>query len=257
MTERLRAMADDELGRVLSSLDLEWPATPVLAPTVRGLVTASPATVVRLPRRRRTKVMLIAAAVTLLLAGAAVAAKLVIDLGAVVVRVPEDGAFLPTSSPAPFGEPVTLEQASDLLGDEVEVPVALGTPARVWADEVITDKGSVVRVTLAWEPLPDLPAIDGARYGAILMRFEGDEDQAVKDVQEDAGTVEPARVGDAEAVWTTGPHLLELLTSDGVRYVRVNGNVLLWRDGPYTLRLETSLPKAEAIRIAESLPGTS
>ena len=30
----------------------------------------------------------------------------------------------------------------------------------------------------------------------------------------------------------------------------VDGNVLLWRDGPYTMRLETSLPKAEAVRIA-------
>ena len=34
--------------------------------------------------------------------------------------------------------------------------------------------------------------------------------------------------------------------------MRVEGNVLLWRDGPYTMRLETSLPKTDAIRIAAS-----
>ena len=256
MTERLRALADDELGEALSSLDVEWPATPDLAPAVRARVASPPATAVRLPRRRRTKVMLIAAAVTLLLGGAAVAAKLVIDLGAVVVRVPQGTGTLPSDPPRSFGEPIDLERATDLLGDEVEVPAALGTPDRVWADEVITDTGTVVRVTLAWEPRAGLPAIQGTQHGAILMRFEGDQDQAAKDINEETGTVEPALVGDAEAVWTTGAHLLELLTSDGMRYVRVNGNVLLWRDGPYTLRLETSLPKAEAVRIAESLPGT-
>jgi hypothetical protein len=258
MTARLREMADDELGRSLSSLDLSWPATPDLAvPVMRQVASPRPARVVRMPRSRRGRALLIAAATTLMLGGAAVAAKLVIDLGAVVVHVPEDQGSPPSAPPASFGAPIGLDRAEDLLGEEVDVPAALGTPDRVWADEVMTDAGTVVRVTIAWAPRPDLPQIRGTPHGAILMRFEGDEDQAVKGVQEDAGTVEPARVGEAEAVWTTGPHLLELLTSDGIRYVPVNGNVLIWRDGPSTLRLETSLPKGEAIRIAESLPGTS
>ncbi|HET9671826.1 MAG TPA: hypothetical protein VFQ40_03140, partial [Actinomycetota bacterium] len=101
MSDRLRQLSDDRLGAALASLDVGWPATPDLAPAVRARVTAAPAEVVRLPRRRRTKVLLIAAAVTLLRAGAAVAAKLVIDLGAVVVRVPEEGRPLPTTSPVP------------------------------------------------------------------------------------------------------------------------------------------------------------
>jgi hypothetical protein len=258
MTARLRAMADDQLGVALSSLDVEWPATPDLTPAVMA-ATAAPrsARVVRIPRSRRSRIILIAAATTLLLAGAAVAAKLVIDLGAVVVRVPEGTGTLPSASPAPFGRPIDLEQAADLLGDEVEIPGALGTPDRVWADEVTTDAGTVVRVTLAWTLRPDLPAIPGTRHGAVLMRFEGDEDTAFKDVYQDTGTVEPARVGGVEGLWTTGPHTLQLLTSEGIRYVRVDGNVLIWRDGPYTLRLETALAKPQAIRVAETLLGTS
>ena len=258
MTERHRAMADEDLGTAISSLDVGWPAAPDLGPAVMATIAAPQAPrVLRMPRSRRSRIVLIAAATTLLLAGAAVAAKLVIDLGAVVVRVPEGTGDLPSSSPPPFGRPIGLQQAGELSGAEVEVPAALGTPDRVWTDEVTTDAGTVVRVTLAWGPRPALPAIPGAEHGAVLMRFEGDEDIAFKDVYEETGTVEPARVGDVEAVWTTGSHLLQLLTGDGVRSVRVDGNVLLWRDGPYTMRLETAVPKAEAIRIAESLPGTS
>jgi len=258
MTERLRAMPDDELGTALSSLDVGWPATPDLTRAVRAAIAAPRAPrVVRMPRSRRSRIVLIAAATTLLLAGAAVAAKLVIDLGAVVVRVPEGTGELPSSSPPPFGRPIGLEQAGDLLGAEVVMPAELGTPERVWADEVTTDAGTVVRVTLAWSPQRGLPAIPGTEHGAVLMRFEGDENTAFKDVYEETGTVQPARVGDVEALWTTGSHLLQLLTGDGIRYLRVDGNVLLWRDGPYTMRLETTLPKAEAIRIAESVPGTS
>ena len=45
------------------------------------------------------------------------------------------------------------------------------------------------------------------------------------------------------AYWTTGPHVIQLLTSEGVVHARVEGNVLLWTDGVYTMRLETALPK--------------
>lgn len=258
MTPRLRELSDEQLGAALASLDLDWPEHADLAPTVMTNVRArTPAPVVRLPRSRRAKIVLIAAAVTLLLAGAAVAAKLVIDLGAVVVRVPEDGGALPTSSPAPLGEPIGLDEAADLIGTRLPIPADLGDPDRVWADRIVTDAGHVVRLTMAWLPRPDLPAIEGSRFGVVLMRFEGELDVASKEVYEDTGSFQPARVGGAEAVWTTGPHLLKLLTSDGVAFVRVDGNVLLWRHGPFTLRLETSLTKAEAERLAGSIPGTS
>ena len=88
------------------------------------------------------------------------------------------------------------------------------------------------------------------------MRFEADTDQAFKDVYEDTGTVEPAFVDGREAVWTTGPHVLRLLTSEGVVDVRVEGNVLLWTDGAHTMRLETAVPKSDAVRIATSVGTT-
>jgi len=251
MNERLRAMSDEELGAALSTLELAWPATPDLAPTVMASTrAASRPRVVRLPLSRSKRILLIAATAVLLLAGAALAARFVIDLGAVIVEVTPAPGTEPTPTPTTtdlFGEPLTLEEATGLIGDDLRLPTQLGPPDRIWADELLTDAGEVVRITATWDPGPDLPPIAGSDYGAVLMRFEGDTDQAFKEVYEDTGV---------DATWTTGQHVLQLLTSDGFVSVRVDGNVLLWRDGVYTMRLETAVSKALAVRIAAS-SGTS
>jgi hypothetical protein len=253
MSERLRSLGDDDLGAALTTLDIEWPSTPALDAAVMARATSERPAILRLPLSRRKRVMLIAAATVLLLAGAAVAAKIVIDLGGIVMEVtPGRPGNLPTPSIAPTGESVTLEEAAVLLGRDVPIPERLGPPDRVWADEVFTDVGEVARVTLAWRARSGLPEISDTRYGAVLMVFEGDANIASKDVYEDTGVLEVETVDGFEFYWTTGTHLLELLTSEGVAYVRVEGNVLLWRDGLHTMRMETTLPKAEALRIAVS-----
>jgi len=255
MSERLRSMSDEELGGVLSVLDLAWPPTPDLAPSVMAATRSRQPRVVRLPLSRSKRIMLIAAAVVLLLAGAAVAAKIIIDLGAVVVEVtPSPSEPLPTPSVAPTGEPITLREAGVRLGQEVGFPVRLGRPDRLWADEVLTEAGEVARVTIAWRARPVLPEISGTGFGAILMIFEGDANVASKILYEDTGVLEFETIGGTEYFWTTGTHSLELLTGEGVVDLRVEGNVLLWRDGPYTMRLETELPKAEALMLAGSMP---
>ena len=87
MSERLRAMGDDDLGAALSSLDIDWPSTPALHTAVMARAASERPAIVRLHLSRPRRIMLIAAATVLLLAGAAVAAKIVIDLGGVVVEV--------------------------------------------------------------------------------------------------------------------------------------------------------------------------
>ncbi len=82
------------------------------------------------------------------------------------------------------------------------------------------------------------------------MVFEGDANLASKDVYEDTGVLQFETVDGVDYYWTRGTHLLELLTSEGVVSVRVDGNVLLWRDGQHTMRLETALTKSEALRVA-------
>lgn len=252
MNERLRSMGDDDLGAALSSLDIEWPSTPALHAAVMARAASERPPIVRLPVSRPKRIMLIAAATVLLLAGAAVAAKIVIDLGAVVVEVTPSPGILPTPSIAPAGASVTLEEAAVLLGREVPVPAGLGRPDRVWADEVFTEEGDVARVTLAWRAREGLPEISNTRYGAILMVFEGDTDLASKELYEDTGVLRFESVDGVDYYWTRGTHLLELLTGEGVAYVRVEGNVLLWRDGSHTMRLEPSLPMTEVLRMAAS-----
>lgn len=257
MSERLRSMADDDLGAALSSLDIEWPSTPGLHDAVMARAASERPPIVRLPVSRPKRIVLIAAATVLLLAGAAVAAKIVIDLGGVVVEVtPSHPGILPTPSIAPTGASVTLEEAAVLLGREVPVPGGLGRPDRVWADEVFTEEGDVTRITVAWHARQGLPEISNTRYGAVLMVFEGDADLASKQLYEETGVLEFESVDGVDYYWTTGTHLLELLTGEGVVFVRVEGNVLLWRDGSHTMRLETSLPVDEALRIAATA-GTS
>jgi hypothetical protein len=254
MSERIRSMSDDELGGVLATLDVDWAATPELASEVMARVSSDRLPrVVRLPLSRPKRILLIAAATVLLLAGAAVAAKIIIDLGAVLVEVtPNHPGLLPTPSILPTGEPITLREAGVLLGRDLTLPPRLGEPDRVWADTVFTDSGEVPRVTLAWRARPGLPQIEGTRYGAVLVVFEGDANQASKEIYEDTGVLRFETVDGVDYYWTRGTHLLQLLTSEGVVYVRVDGNVLLWRDGPHTMRLETALPKAEVIRIVTS-----
>lgn len=254
MSERISRMPDGQLGVALATLDVEWAAAPDLAPAVMARISSDRVPrVVRLPVSRSKRILLIAAATVLLLAGAAVAAKIIIDLGAVVVEVtPSRPGVLPTPSIAPTGEPITLREARTLLGEDVTVPSALGAPDRVWADRVFTDAGEVPRVTLAWRARPGLPRIDGARYGAVLQVFEGDANQASKELYEDTGVLRLETVDGVDYYWTRGTHLLQLLTGEGVAYVRVEGNVLLWREGSRTMRLETALPKADVLRIVTS-----
>jgi hypothetical protein len=57
-----------------------------------------------------------------------------------------------------------------------------------------------------------------------------------------------------EAYWITAPHRLDLLTPTGVRSFRVEGNILLWQEGDTAFRLETDLPKHQALRLAGLVP---
>jgi hypothetical protein len=54
-----------------------------------------------------------------------------------------------------------------------------------------------------------------------------------------------------ETFWIHTEHEVELLTGHETRVFIVTGNVLVWQDGVLALRLETDLPRAEALAIAD------
>ncbi len=254
MNERFTAMTDDELGRALSRA-VDWPVAPALNVAGRIREIDQAATPIRptlsLRTRRRTVLILVAAA--LAVAAAAAAAKLVIDLGAVTIKVvPTAPTNLPTIAPSgsAYGSPVaTVHDAEIEAGLTATVPATLGTPDEVWVD--VPPEGA--RIVLAWRARPDLPAIEGQPWGAILYEFRGDATLDVKTLVSATNTLRATKVGTHEAYFLTGPHEIDLLNAEGrfVRY-RVAGNVLLWQSGDLTLRLETELKERAAVRVAES-----
>jgi len=260
MTERLRGLDDDALGRALTAAarEIEWPAMPDVsgrvAETLRDqqLVPSLARPRLSLPRRRRTALLVVVGVV--LLALAAVAAKVVIDLGALTIdTIPGRPTALPSAvaSGPTLGHPATLPDAEREAGFTARVPDALGAPDAVWVDD--TPDGA--RIVLGWKPSATLPAIDDLPWGAVLYEFHGDAALASKILFTEGGTLQQVKVDGDDAWWITGPHELDLVTGEGTyaRY-RVTGNVLVWKSGDVVVRLETTLDRAAAIRIAESIP---
>jgi hypothetical protein len=107
---------------------------------------------------------------------------------------------------------------------------------------------------MAWSPTSKLPALDDLPWGAVLIEFHGRADLAAKIVSAESGQIRGVNVDGGQGLWVTGEHSIVLAPADGGEplTLRVTGNVLLWQHGDLTLRLETALDLATALRIARS-----
>ena len=268
MNERLRAMDDEQLGTALARVELAWPSTPDVATLVGATIREhrdSPSLVaprLSMPSRRRT--MLLIAAALVALAGAAFAARLVIQLGAVAVEVlPGRPTALPTNVAAgrDLGREISLAEAERIAGFPAAVPTALGPPDEAWLDEaVVGPEGSdvAVRIVTHWFPSghADLPIIGGTKSGAVLMQFDGEREVASKQLYAETNRFGAAIVDGRQAFWTTGEHELLLVSGDETRRLLVTGNVLVWQHAGFTFRLETALPRGAAVAVAETMHPT-
>ena len=237
MTE-FRDMTNDQLGAAISGIadDLAWPTAPDVSGEVGAtlrLQRKAPSLVtprLSLPSRRRT--LLVIAATLLALAGAAVAARLVIELGAATVRVvPGAPSALPTDviSTDDLGREVSLGRAGAMAGFEPALPRELGIPARMWVDEAdraLGADGPAPRIVTAWAPSSELPPIPETDIGALLMQFEGDTLAAFKQVFSETNDFGTAIVAGREAFWTSGEHRLVLVTGQGFAHPARHGQRL-------------------------------
>ncbi len=248
--ERLTRMDDEELGRSLRALEpmLLVPRAPDVTGAVSDAIRAG-----RRPRRHvasGVRFAILVAAALLLLATAAAATRWVIDLGGITIQPPVTTSPSisrpPLTGPA-FGEPMRLARAETAAGFRAIVPPELGRPDRVWLAS--GDEPDSVVIAMAWFPRADLPQIRGTPYGASLIEVQGTADLVAKRI--DVRFVELAA---PDTYWIHTEHEVELLTGDETRVFVVTGNVLVWQDGDLALRLETDLPKADALAIAD-LPG--
>jgi hypothetical protein len=268
MSERLHGLTDEQFAERIARLGerIAWPPAPDVARAVGATIRdeqAAPSLVaprLSMPSRRRT--LLVLAAALLALAGAALAARIVIELGAVAVDVlPGRPTSLPTqvATPEDLGREIAVGDAAAIAGFPAALPAALGPPARAWVDEAQVGFGPgdvAVRIVTAWEPSTGLPEIPGTRAGAVLMQFEGDWEVASKQLYAETNRFGDVIVDGREAFWTTGEHELRLVSGDDPQRLLVTGNVLIWQDAGYTFRLESVLGKRDAIRIAESVNPT-
>jgi hypothetical protein len=136
----------------------------------------------------------------------------------------------------------------------VLLPSGRGQPDEVY----LADTPSGGRISLLYRPRSGLPPAAGSRVGLLVTEFRARiNDQLVrKGIGADV-RLEGVTVAGEPGFWIEGnPHQLIFADERG-RFVednaRLAGNTVLWQRGPITLRVESGLSKAEAIRVAESL----
>jgi hypothetical protein len=274
---RLAALTDAELAAALSDVgaSLAWPAAranpaaPDLATRVRARIVADDPQA--RPRRsglqlRRALVLALVALAILAAVAAAVAFGVPgIRLGFGEPAITPPPVASPVASPgdpAPshppganlgLGQATALDDVEERAGFRVRLPAdpALGPPAATYVSPTQI-------VSLVWPASSSLPATADPRVGLLVTQFRGSVEHTLIEKLIDSGTnVEPVVVAGREGYWISGdPHFFWYRTPDGREVPETRrwvGDALLWNDGELTYRIETSLGRDAAVRMAEAL----
>lgn len=147
-----------------------------------------------------------------------------------------------------LGERITLREARSGPA-ELLLPGTpdLGDPDEVYALEPPNENG----VALVYRARPDLPPLRDTKIGLVLTERPGGIEAAyLADGTLDQPGIEKVNVRDKRGYWVPSGRRLSTAVdrTDGLR-----GSVLLWEQEGLALRMETSLPKEEAVRIAGSV----
>jgi len=290
MADRRRRTNNDDLARRLHDLGgaLEYPDTPDSVLPVRERIAAGPrrARPPHAPIRWQRVLAFTLIALTLLgaLLGAfpstrrAIAGRLGLrNVALVVTAVPIPTATVPpsalptsaasaTSLPASvtrsalerqLGTPATLTDARSQVDFLLQIPTApgYGTPDAVYVGP--PPPGG--RIALVYRSRPGQPAIPDTDIGVLLTEFRGGLDAGLftKGIPS-AASIEMVQVGDIPGYWIAGGIRLFLYKDASGAVVqdtiRTAGNTLLWERDGVVYRLETTLSRDEALRVAASLP---
>jgi hypothetical protein len=263
--ERQERLSDSDIKRELERLgsDLKYPPTPDLAMRMRQRLEEEQADRFQhrsMAGKLRRGVALAAVAILLLsiIVGfspnvrSAVADWLGLG-GIVIIRddsVP--GGMAPVGAGLNLGERTTLERAQEYMGSGYQILVPtlseLGEPDAIYLG---ADPYRDV-VTLVYEAGPILPPLSSETgTGLLLSEVPGDIESTyfLKGIPS-ATQLEEITVNGRRGYWISGKlHLLDPIGGEE----RLAGNTLLWEQDGWTLRLESSLGREEAQRIAESV----
>lgn len=251
-----RTLTDEQLSAALTALgaDIAFPPVPALSSAVTARLTAERARGIR-PRvpglallgRRRVLVLVAVGLLTLL----AIAGAARLAIGAFEVRVQPNeapSASLPPVEPSALGDPVSQREALVRAGFEPVVPPGPRADEVYVIDTEFGDPG----ILYAWRPSATYPRIEGTEWGLVLIVAQGDQEFATKTVNRFDALVD-VEVSGGKAAWIPAPHEISINTDTGSETFSVTGHVLIWQVGDLSYRLETSLGRAEAIALAESM----
>jgi hypothetical protein len=262
MTDAMDLQLELDLRSLGDNLAVPAPSSAFAAAVSARIEREAPrrerAPLVLFPRIRRGIVLAIAA--TLVLAAAA-AAAIGWHLPGLDIFFGTPSLPVPTASRAPsdrpgatlgLGTPVTIDEARQQIDFDLRLPSEpdLGPP-----DATYVRTG---RVAMIWAPTEGLPATLDPNVGLLLNEFKGtyDEGMAEKWVHE-GSIVDPIDVAGAPGFWIHGaPHFFVYVDENGTELpdsYRSVGQTLVWHSEGMTYRLETSLNRDAAIRLAESL----
>ena len=251
-----RPMTDERLEAALATLrvDLAFPAAPAFGQAVTARLTSERAAGAppRLPSRALWSRRRVLVLVTIgLLAALALAAAARLAIGTIDIRI-QTGVTPPPSlapvEPDVLGDPLSAGEAVALAGFEPALPPGPPPDEVYVVDSPFGDPGLIY----AWRPSAAYPVLPGTEWGLVLIAFQGDDETVVKTVQR-FDDVHDASVNGERASWIPVPHVLEIETDRGFETFSVGGNVLIWEVNGVTFRLETSLDRASAIALAESM----
>jgi hypothetical protein len=160
-----------------------------------------------------------------------------------------------------FGSALTFEQAQERLDGRLPLPHgrALSEPEEIYAlgrssgrgQSNSRGNGQKSGVAIVYLQSSDMPSLGGTGAGLVLVEIPGDLRSMYPnlDLAQSSGA-EEFKVGGGRGYWVTGR---ENLPSPLDLSVYPPANVLVWEQGGLVLRLETELPKGEAVRLAESV----
>jgi len=176
-----------------------------------------------------------------------------------VIRTARPESTLPlTATPSsqsstliPFLDQIAGKRTLTEAQQKVDFPILLPAypPDLGQPDHVFVQEADGAMVVLVW--------LDAQQPERVLMSLHLIEAGSWAIDKVKPTVVQETSVNNQRAIWAVGPYPLKLSNGD-LQFVRlIDGHVLIWSVDDITYRLETDLPLAEAIKVAESLQPVS
>jgi len=250
-------MSELELNLRSLGRKLEWPPTPDIVSRVQHRL-ATPRPPQRLRWWRPVTVAVLAIAVLTLGLSPGAREAIARLLGVVGIRIEtEVETTVPPTFNLGLGTQVSAAEAVGLVDYPVLRPESsdFGAPDAIYYN----DERLGGQITLVWVPQPNLPEAADSGVGMLISSFRGNLDSSTyaKELNASRNLLLDVEVRGRPGFWIEGkPHVFLFENTNGLiefESIRLAGNVLLWEENGVTVRIESTLPMAEVLRIAGSL----